>query len=192
MQNQGKLKVVHYTATAKWLHWLMAGIWITSWLIAVLAVYWRDELNPEHGLTILHKALASSLLFLIVIRLVWRFIKTPPALPSSMSPLMQRGAKFGHLLLYGVALIGLPLSGWYWSSVADHPVIVLYLFELPPLVAANEALYDLGKNIHFTLAWFSGALVAGHGLVALKHHFIDKDTVLLSMWPKRFTKNVNQ
>lgn len=185
MKPKSEAKTVHYTFIAKGLHWLMAGIWIVAWCVAVLAVYWRDELNPEHGLTVLHKALASSLLFLVVGRLVWRFINKPPALPDSMSPTMQKGAKLGHALLYLMALIGLPISGWYWSSVAGHPIVVLYLFELPPLVGANEDLYEIAKNIHFVLAWFSGALVGGHALVALKHHFIDKDTVLLSMLPKK-------
>lgn len=69
-----------YTGTAKLLHWLMAFIWIAVWILGILAVYWRDELNPDHGLTVLHKALASTLIFLIAIRLLWRF--THPAPPS--------------------------------------------------------------------------------------------------------------
>lgn len=177
--------VAHYSAPAKWLHWLMAAIWIFAWLVGVAAVYLRDWVNEDHSLTILHKAFASTLVLLIVLRLIWRFIKQPPALPSSMSPFMQKGAKLGHILLYAVALFGLPLSGWYWSSVADHPVAVLYLFELPPIAPANEALYDMAKYVHRGFAWFSAALVGGHALVALKHHFIDKDGVLLSMLPRR-------
>lgn len=185
MQYHQTQKVEHYSAVSKWLHWLMAGIWIASWFAGAMAVYLRDQLNPEYGITFFHKALASSILLLILVRLVWRFLNKPPALPSSMSPFMQKGAKFGHYMLYAVALIGLPVSGWYWSSVAGHPVEVFYLLELPAIAAENEALYNLGKNIHFVFAWFSGALVAGHALVALKHHFIDKDTVLLSMMPKK-------
>lgn len=36
----------HYTATAKWLHWSMAALWLAAWILGVLAVYWRDALNP--------------------------------------------------------------------------------------------------------------------------------------------------
>lgn len=175
VQNDG------YTDTAKWLHWGMAAIWIVSWGIGIAATHWRDELNPDHGLTILHKALASTLLFLVVARVAWRLTHPAPALPDSMSPLMQRGAIIGHVLLYVIALVALPFSGWYWSSVADKPILLLGLLQLPPLVAPAPDQYDLAKMIHTWLGWFCGALVGGHLLVALKHHFIDRDGVLTGM-----------
>lgn len=170
-----------YTGTAKWLHWGMAAIWIVSWGIGIAATHWRDELNPDHGLTILHKALASTLLFLVVVRVAWRLTHPAPALPASMSPLMQRGAIIGHVLLYVIALVALPFSGWYWSSVADKPILLLGLFQLPPLVAPAPELYDFAKMIHTWMGWFCGALVGGHLLIALKHHFIDRDGVLKGM-----------
>ncbi|PRB79037.1 cytochrome b [Pseudomonas sp. MYb185] len=174
-----------YTATAKWLHWGMALIWIAAWFIGILATHWRDELNPGHGLTILHKAIASTLLFLIIIRVAWRLTHPTPAMPDTMSPLMQRGAVLGHVLLYAVALIGLPLTGWFWSSVADKPIMVAGLFALPPMVGPDENLYDLAKATHTYMSWFCGALVGGHILVALKHHFVDRDDVLKGMLPER-------
>ncbi|EJM61983.1 cytochrome B561 [Pseudomonas sp. GM50] len=176
-----------YTSTAKWLHWGMALVWICSWGLGILATHWRDELNPHHELTFLHKALASTLLFVLVVRVAWRLMNRPPALPESMSPLMKRGAMIGHILLYAVALIALPLSGWYWSSIADKPILVLGLFLLPPLVAPDPDLYDLAKYIHTWTAWCCGVLVGGHLLVALKHHFLDKDGILDGMLPN--TKN---
>lgn len=173
-----------YTGTAKWLHWGMALIWLGSWGVGILATHWRDELNPHHELTFLHKATASTLLFLVVVRVFWRLLKRPPAFPVSMNPLMRRGAALGHILLYALALMALPLSGWYWSSVADKPILVASLFILPPLVAPNPDLYDLAKLVHTWIAWFCGALVGGHALVALKHHFVDKDDILNGMLPK--------
>jgi len=174
-----------YTSTAKWFHWGMAAIWIASWCVGILATHWRDEFNADHGLTILHKAMASTLLFLIVLRVAWRLVHPAPDLPGSMSPLMQRGAVVGHVLLYAVALIALPLSGWYWSSVADKPILVLGLWQLPSLVAPDAGLYDLAKAIHTYTSWFCGALVGGHLLIALKHHLVDKDGVLTGMLPAR-------
>lgn len=174
-----------YTRTAQWLHWSMAALWISSWILGLLATHWRETLNPHHGLTILHKALASSLLILIGVRLLWRWTHPAPALPSHMSPLMQRAAHMGHLLLYGIALLALPISGWFWSSVADKPILILGLVPLPPLVAPDPSLYALAKAIHLWTAWLCGALVAGHVLVALKHHLIDKDDVLRSMLPAK-------
>lgn len=178
-------QVKSYTATAKWLHWGMALIWITAWVIGIVAVHWRDEFNPQHQLTFLHKAMASTLLFLVVLRIAWRLTHAAPALPDTMTPLVKRAAFIGHLLLYIVALVGLPLSGWYWSSVADKPILVAGIFLLPPLVEADKSLYDLAKAIHTYCAWLCGILVGGHMIVALKHHFMDKDKVLAGMLPGR-------
>lgn len=174
-----------YTATAKWLHWGMALIWIAAWLVGIVAVHWRDEFNPQHQLTFLHKAMASTLLLLIVLRIAWRLTHAAPAMPDTMTPLLKRAAFIGHLLLYIVALLGLPISGWYWSSVADKPILVAGLFLLPPLVEPDKSLYDLAKAIHTYSAWLCGALVGGHVGVALKHHFVDKDKVLAGMLPGR-------
>lgn len=174
-----------YTGTAKWLHWGMALIWLAAWIIGILATHWRDEFNADRGLTYLHKSMASTLLFLIVVRIAWRLSHPAPALPDSMSRTMKRGALVGHVLLYAVALIGLPLSGWYWSSVADKPIMVASLFMLPPIVAPDESLYDLAKAVHTYTAWVCGALVGGHLLVALKHHFVERDDVLKGMLPAR-------
>ncbi len=178
-------KAKSYTATAKWLHWGMALIWIVAWGVGIAAVHWRDEFNPQHQLTFLHKAMASTLLFLIVLRIAWRLTHAAPAMPDTMTPLVKRAAFIGHLLLYSVALVGLPISGWYWSSVADKPILVAGLFLLPPLVEPDKSLYDLAKAIHTYTSWLCGVLVGGHVIVALKHHFIDKDKVLAGMLPGR-------
>jgi cytochrome b561 len=174
-----------YNPMAKALHWLMAAIWITAWFLGAAAVYMRDAWNPHHGLTITHKALASTLLFLIVVRVAWRLTNPVPPLPDSMSPLMRRAAALGHLALYAIALSALPLSGWMWSSVAGKPIMVLGLFQLPPLTAPAKEYYDLAKQVHVTLAWGTGALVLGHIAIALKHHFVDRDGVLRGMLPDR-------
>lgn len=172
-----------YHPISKFQHWLMAGIWIAAWLIGFVAVHLRDSVNAEHQLTILHKAIASTVLFLTALRLVWRLTHPAPALPSSMSPAMQRMAHLGHLGLYAVALIALPLSGWMWSSVADKPIMMLGLVQLPPLVAPAPEYYGLAKLVHQWLSWTFGLVVLGHAAAALKHHFVDRDGVMASMLP---------
>ncbi|WP_409488188.1 hypothetical protein ACK1U3_21320 [Pseudomonas promysalinigenes] len=62
-----------------------ALIWICAWVVGIVAVHWREELNTHHVLTFLHKALASTLLFLIVLRVAWRLTHPAPDLPDTMS-----------------------------------------------------------------------------------------------------------
>lgn len=106
-----------------------------------------------------------------------------------MSPTLQRLAHLGHYGLYAVALSALPLSGWMWSSVADKPVMLLGLVQLPPLVAPAQEYYGLARPVHQWLAWSFGLVVLGHAAAAIKHHVIDKDGVLLSMLPDFLRKN---
>lgn len=172
---------VSYTPVAKLFHWGMALVWIAAWGIGFTAAHGGKSLNPEHVLTFLHKAIASTILFLTVLRLLWRFGHRPPILPETMSALSQQFAHFGHLLLYAVALIALPISGWLSSSFAGKPILMAGFIPLPPLAAPDKALGATVFAIHTYTAWFCGLLVLGHILIAIKHHVIDRDDILLRM-----------
>lgn len=171
----------NYTPVAKGFHWLMALIWIAAWLIGFAAVHGGEALNPDHKLTFLHKAIASTVIFLTALRVVWRLTHRPPALPETMTPAMQFAAHAGHVLLYAVALIALPMSGWFWSSIVDKPIMMAGFIHLPPLTAPDPSLKIFAKTLHTYVAWFCGLLVAGHVAVALKHHFLDRDDILTRM-----------
>jgi cytochrome b561 len=176
-----------YTTIAKWIHWGSAAVWIASWLMGFIAVHWREELNPHHGLTAWHKGIATLLLFLIVVRVAWRIGHPAPALPATMSPFIRSAAHVGHVALYVLALAALPLSGWFWSSVADKPVFVMGMFPLPPLTRPWPEMYYAAKQAHAISGWFAGVLVVGHVAASLKHHFLDRDDVLNLMLPRRRT-----
>ena len=45
----------------------------------------------------------------------------------------------------------------------------------------NPELLAIVKPLHVYLSWGVGVLLLGHIAAALKHHFIDKDHVLISM-----------
>ncbi len=149
----------YYTRTAQVLHWLMAAIFITAWLIGFYSGnFLRYEVDGGFKGTVitLHKNIATTIIFLVVIRIFWRYTHPAPKLPATMSPMMKGLAHIGHLF-------------------------VLYLFEIPRLVQDNPDLLAIVKPLHIYLSWFAGLLVAGHILAAIKHHVIDKDNVLLSM-----------
>ncbi|GAB7538143.1 hypothetical protein BGC_43650 [Burkholderia sp. 3C] len=120
-------------------------------------------------------------------RLVYRWLRRRayPALPPTLSPPMRAVATGVHIVLYASVMMATPLSGWIWSSVAGHPVPVLGLFNLPPLAAVDHASYDRWMWIHRAFAWSAGAVIVVHVLAALKHHFIDRDEILVRMLPGR-------
>lgn len=172
-----------YTGLAKALHWIMAAVVITAWVFGLL----QDDMpaGPEKmSLINTHKAIGSTVLVLVALRILWRLFNPPPALPGTMAPWLQLGARAGHLLLY-VLMVAMPLSGWLISSAFGYPVMLAGVIELPSLLAEkDEALGELAAGAHGLMAWILAAAVLGHAAMALKHHFVDRDDVLTRMLPR--------
>ena len=172
-----------YTRTAQVLHWLMAVIFIAAWAVGFFSgnfLSYESDGSFKGDVITLHKNIATPIIFLVVIRLFWRYTHPAPQLPDSMSPFMKTLAHLGHLGLYFM-LIAIPITGCLFSWSVGKPVPVLYLFEIPALLDKNPELLAIVKPVHTYLSWFAGVMVVGLVLAALKHHFIDKDDVLRSM-----------
>ncbi len=163
--------------------------WLTVVLVVVQFTWaWRiQQLGPfsraRFELVNEHKALGITLLALVLARLLWRLFNRPPPLPSTMAPWERWAANATHWLLYAL-LIALPLTGWMMSSAAGYGVQWFGLFRLPDLVAQNQDLLDRLQVLHALLAAALAALVAGHVLAALRHHFWKRDDVLRRMLPR--------
>lgn len=173
----------YYTRTAQWLHWVMAIIFIAAWLIGFYSgnfLSYDVDGSFKGNVITLHKNIATVIIFLVVVRIFWRYTHPAPQLPDTMSKTMKTLAHLGHLMLY-LMLIALPLTGALFSWSADHPVPVLYLFNIPRMLDANPEVLAIVKPLHIYLSWFVGVLILGHVAAALKHHFIDKDNILKSM-----------
>jgi len=161
----------------------MAAIFIAAWCIGFYSgnfLSYEVDGSFKGQVITLHKNIATTLIFLVLIRIFWRYTHLVPALPDSMSASMKAFAHRGHLALY-LMLLALPITGCLFSWSAGHPAPVLYLFEIPRLVQDDPDLLAIVKPIHIYLSWFAGLLVIGHIAATLKHHFIDKDNILRSM-----------
>jgi cytochrome b561 len=176
-------QIEHYTPTAKWLHWIMAFLII---LLLVLGFYLSGlPRSPEKTTLIqIHKAVGTIALALAVWRLVWRLNHPEPPLPASISALQQKATHAVHWALY-VLMFAQPLSGWAMSSARGFPVALGGLIPLPPLLAKDEALGKSLTGVHQLIGWALAILVIGHVAMALKHHFVDRDSTLLRMLPRR-------
>ena len=177
----------HYTRTAKGLHWLMT---ILFFGLLALGFYMHDlPLSPEKlQLYSWHKWAGVTAFLLVWFRLFWRIAHRPPALPESMSTLMQRAAHAGHFLLYGL-MIAIPLSGWLMSSAKGFQTVWFGVLPIPDLLGKNKETGDLLQSVHMSLNLLFVAVIAGHIGAALKHHFIDKDDILTRMLPDYAKEN---
>lgn len=169
----------HYTHIAIALHWLMALLIFGTF---PLGMYMSDlPLSPEKlKLYSYHKWIGITVLAFAMLRLGWRIFHRSPPLPSSMPRWQQTASHTIHYLLYSFLFV-VPLSGWLMSSAKGFQTVWFGVLPLPDLVAKDKALGDLLAEVHEGLNWTLLALVSVHVAAALKHHFIDRDGLLLRM-----------
>ena len=174
-----------YSAVAQGFHWIIAGLIVTQFVLA----YAADDLPiGVHKLALLarHKSFGMTVLMLAVLRLLWRLKNRPPGLPAGMTPLEQVLARATHVAFY-VLLFAMPLTGWMMSSAKNYSVSWFGLFTWPDLIGQNETAFNILKTTHDYLSFLLFGIAVLHILAALKHHFWNKDDVLVRMLP--FTKS---
>jgi cytochrome b561 len=173
----------HYRAGAKWLHWLIA-LMVFGLLGAGLYMV-EQRISPQTiRLYMLHKSMGLTVLLLMLVRVVYRLINRPPALPPATKRWQKAAAHVSHFGLYALVL-AMPISGWLMNSASGFPMKYFGLFRVPNLVERSQIQLDFYKAVHGYLAWALIVLIAVHVLAALQHHFFLRDTILRRMLPMR-------
>lgn len=172
---------------ARLLHWSIAAIILFMLGLGVYMTQIVTDVFEQFPLFQTHKSWGFVVFVLALIRVVWRLFNPAPTLPADMSPLERLGAHLSHWTLY-ILMFALPLSGWLMSSAS--PLQDLYgiknmvfgLFEMPdPYKPGDGDLEEWFKGVHYWCAWALALTLAAHVGAALKHHFVNRDTVLRRM-----------
>ncbi len=181
-----------YSAIAIGLHWAIAVL-----LVGNIFLAWNMEDSnhqPVEDLFQLHKSIGITVLFLSIARLIWRLLNPPPALPDDMKSIEKKASHFVHIVFY-VAMIAIPLSGWILVSASKFSVSTVlfgtvswpHLPFLPELSdQAKDLLYIPVEFIHSKFAWVVIILLGLHVAGAIKHQFAGEDGVLKRMIPGLF------
>jgi cytochrome b561 len=170
-----------YGAVAQTFHWVIVALIVTQFVLANLA----DDLPVgarKLELLARHKSFGMTVLMLAVLRLLWRLKSPPPALPSAMQPIERLVTRVTHMAFY-VLLFAMPLTGWLMSSAKNYSVSWFGLFTWPNLIGKSQSAFKLLQTAHHALSDVLFVIAVLHILAALKHHFWDKDDVLLRMLP---------
>jgi cytochrome b561 len=170
-----------YTHTAIAFHWLIA-VALGGAVSFGFYVHGLHMSPSRIRLVNWHKWIGVTLFLLVSLRLLWRITHPAPPLPSAMHPLVRLGANLSHIGLY-VLMLAIPVTGWLMSSAKGFRTVWFGLVPLPNLVGRDAQLGIQLLELHETLNWLLIALVALHVAAALKHHFLDRDDVLLRMLP---------
>ncbi|MFL6657937.1 MAG: cytochrome b [Massilia sp.] len=173
-----------YTNIAILFHWLIALLIIGAFTMGLVMSDMPGISPTKLKYYSWHKWAGVTILGLATLRLLWRLGHKAPPYPANMPGWQQTAANALHGLLY-VMMFAVPLSGYFYTLSAGFPVVYFGLFELPVLMAKNDALKPVLKEVHFWLNMGLAAMVALHVAAALKHHFIDRDGVLKRMMPSK-------
>lgn len=170
-----------YTRLAIALHWLIAFIIFVAFPVGLYMV--DLPLSPAKlRIYSYHKWAGVTIFLLALLRVTWRATHAAPPLPSSIPRWQQLAAHATHHLLY-VLLLAIPISGWLMSSALGFQTVYFGVLPIPDLLAKNKPLGEQLEIVHMVLNYFMAALVAMHVLAGLKHHFLDRDDVLVRMLP---------
>jgi cytochrome b561 len=169
-------------SVAKFFHWTTALLIIGNGIFGLCMDLASNPMQKINWLA-LHKSIGLTVLALFLLRLLWRLSDRRP-LEDPAPRWQQLAAHAVHGLLY-LLIVALPLSGWWFNSVAGKPLQFFKLFNLPALGAANPDLRHLSHSIHENLFWFLVLVLVLHIGGAWKHHLIDRDNTLLRMLPFR-------
>lgn len=163
-----------YGIISKIFHWLSAAL-----IILMLAMGYLITTSSAINL---HKLLGLIILALVACRLLWTLMTSHPRLPKSTHLLEKVAARTVQACLY-LCMFGMPLSGWAMTTAFGHPPTIAGIRLAMPGIATNPSLSALLWSVHQTLAIVFMTLIGLHILAALKHRFINKDSVLESMLP---------
>jgi cytochrome b561 len=179
-----------YGAVAQLFHWAVAVLIIVQFVLARRAD--ALPLGPAKIQVLAqHKSVGITILGLMLLRLLWRWINVVPPEPPNVPAWQRIAARISHVALY-VLLLVTPVVGWLMSSARNFPVSWFGLLTLPDFIAPNKAAYELLHKTHELLAQTLFWLALLHIAAALKHHFIDKDNVLRRMLPVKLPQETTR
>jgi cytochrome b561 len=181
----------HYNAGAIVLHWVIALLILSNIGLA----WWFNTLHGEARIEPiqLHKSIGITVLVLSVVRLAWRLAAPPPPLSSTLHPWERWLANTVHVLFY-VVMLGMPLTGWAFSSASPlihvFPIVLFHIVPWPAIAPLTNLPHDQMKQAHAIfhtghtlLAKLAYALITLHAAGALKHQLFDHDNELARMIP---------
>ena len=170
-----------YSVVSLVLHWVIAVAVLAQVLLVTAHEATEGPISREF--INLHKSVGLTILVLTLARIGWRLANPAIALPGEMPRWQKLLARATHVLFY-VALIAMPLTGWLASSAGGRDIVWFGLFDWPllPVSGGREAARGF-MEIHGLVVKGLYVLIALHVLGALKHQFINRDNVLHRMIP---------
>jgi len=170
-----------YAPVTRLLHWIVAVMVIATFPIGVIMLTEGLARPTQDFLFILHKNGGVIILFLVLVRLVWRVISPAPPMPATLPPLQAKLARAAHWALYALLLV-MTFSGYIRVRAGGFPIEMLDAMGVPSLVPRSDSLAETAQFIHANARFALALLIVGH-IGAGVYHLLRKDGVFARIWP---------
>lgn len=185
-----------YGSVAKWLHWIVAVLFLVAYVSVYYGHYFTELRSPERRLVMaFHTMFGISAGLLFLPRLIWKFFNVQPALDPG--PQWQhRASHLAHWVLY-FFIVALPLTGWL--GYGGRSINFFWLFEIPTFKETQLFQWLVIERMGMTFdtfeapidffhkkiagAWLAWMLIVVHIVAALYHHIRLRDNTLRKMLP---------
>ncbi len=160
------------------LHWIMAIVIIGLFILGKYMIDLDYYDSYYHIAPWWHKSFGLTLLFLLIIRLLWKLYSPKVLAVNSHTALEVKLAISMQILLY-IFMFICCISGYLISTAEDAGISFFDWFDIPALISLGETQSELASEIHEYSTTILIVLAALHLMAALKHHFINKDQTLI-------------
>lgn len=172
-----------YAAATRLLHWVTAGIVL---LLVIPMGLWLAYFRPADEafklrLYNLHESFGILVFVLVLVRLVYRWLRPAPPWPDDTPASVRWMARLSHSLLY-LLLILMPVTGFLATNAWGFPLALFNVLPLPSPVGKDEALAKVLSTLHWSGAALMGSLIALHIAGAIHHRFIKRDRLARRMF----------
>jgi len=149
------------------LHWVIAAMVLLQftwgWWMQTIP---KIPVGPRVNAYNFHKSIGLTILVLVIVRIVWRLLHEPPALPP-MPAWQRRAARVNHVALYFV-IAAMPIVGYLGSAFSGYPV-KYFGWTIPAWSARHDTLKELMSDVHLGLALLLAMAVLLHLAAVVKH-----------------------
>lgn len=176
--------VTRYDGVSQLLHWITAILVLWAYINGLGGRESRVYLPLYDSQRRIHETVGLCVFVLVAIRLIWRRVETRPE-PLQVARWMEVAAKVTQSTLY-VLLFAVPGTAIAGAWLEGHPLTLLGGLTIR---TPSPVLHDAGAAISSFHTWLGDAIIwvgAFHAAAALFHHFVLKDSALVSMLPSWF------
>jgi len=172
-----------YGLVSRYLHWLMAILFVWQFTSTILRFFVKDV--PIYNfIWPTHSQVGFALLLLVLVRGVWGLLNLSKR--PHKAGVSGKLAGLGHLIIYGLmfAVPALALLRTYGNG-RGFSFLGMEIFAKTGV--QDAALTTPGNAAHGLLGWVLLAVIVGHVVMALVHHFALRDNTLRHMTGHRVT-----